>query len=89
MASGNSKQGENLPFPVAAAAHPGSPHSPSPWVSGAAQHPYPNPHRLGTTGVNPVRGERVTRLGILYSNFRVHEYEGKQKKITSQANMKH
>lgn len=72
MASGNSKQGENLPFPVAAAAHPGSL-----WVSGAAQHPHPNPHWLGTTGVNPVRGERVTRLGILYSSFRVHQDEGK------------
>lgn len=89
MASGNSKRGGNLPFPVAAAAHPGSPRSPSPWVSGAAQHLHPNPRWLGTTGVNPVRGERVTSLGILYSDFRVHQYEGKQRKTTSQANMKH
>lgn len=83
MASGNSKRGEKLPFPVAAAAHPGSPRSPSPWVSGAAQHLHPNPHGLGTTRVNPVRGERVTGLGILYSHFRVQQYKGKQRKITS------
>lgn len=87
MASGNSKRGENLPFPVAAAAHPGSPRSPSPWVSGAAQHPYPNPHQLGSTGVDPVRGRGS--LDWEFSNFRVHECEAKQRKITSQANTKH
>lgn len=87
MASGNSKPGENLPFPVAAAAHPGSPRCPSPGFLGLLSTE-PQPTSAGSHRVNPARGERVAGLGILDSNFRVHEYEGKQRKITSQANMK-
>jgi len=53
--------------------------TPSPRAPDAAQHL----HRAGK------RGETATSQGRLHGDFKVHEYEGKQMKVTSQANMKH